>query len=360
MISKHYRERTVPLWRTVLFYATLFVSFLFAPAIARENQGRIELGPFVRVSEEILAGSDISAVAVFSSFLVIGSDEAVGVDSNENYIQLLRKTDNGYAVHKNILLLQGDQVEGKELDIEGIAVEGDYVYIVGAHCLKRQKVKKARIQEKNRKKLHADRLEEERNRAWLYRIRLDKEGNGVASQRISLREIIKHDPVLNPFIHIPSKENGIDIEGVAAKDGWLYVGFRGPVLRGNFVPVMKLKFDDPEKTNELLYVQLGGRGIRDITKISDGFLVLAGPVGDGEDSYQLYYWDGQSVIPGKDLKDGEQGRVHLLGNVIPPEKGKLEGVAVLREKEAGYQLVFAYDGAKNNDTTLQHVRVSLP
>ena len=348
------------LWRTVLFYATLSVFFLFALAIARENQGRIELGPFVRVSGEILAGSDISAVAVFSSFLVIGSDETVGIDSNENYIQLLRKTENGYAVHKNLLLLQSDQAEGKELDIEGIAVEGDYVYIIGAHCLKRQKVKKARSQEKNREKFHADRLEKERNRAWLYRIRLDKEGNELEKQRITLREIIKNNPVLHPFSRIPSKENGIDIEGIAAKDGWLYVGFRGPVLRGNFVPVMKLKFDDPEKTNELLYVQLGGRGIRDITKVSDGFLILAGPVGDGGDSYQLYYWDGESVIPGKDLKDGEQGRIHLLGDITSPEKGKAEGVAVLREEETGYQLILAYDSAENNDTILQHVRVSLP
>ncbi|MCI5138449.1 MAG: DUF3616 domain-containing protein, partial [Candidatus Electrothrix sp. AR1] len=334
--------------------------FLFVPAIAGENTGRIELGPFIWVSGEILAGSDISAVAGIRSFLIIGSDEAVGIDSNENYIQLLRKTENGYAVHKNIFLLQGDQAEGKELDIEGIAVEGDYVYIVGAHCLKRQKVKKARSQEKNRKKFHADRLKEERNRAWLYRIRLDKEGNELEKQRITLREIIKNNPVLHPFSRIPSKENGIDIEGITAKEGWLYVGFRGPVLRGNFVPVMKLKFDDPEKTNELLYVQLGGRGIRDLAKLSDGFLILAGPVGDGGDSYQLYYWDGQSVIPGKDLQEQELGRVHLLGDIIPPQGAKAEGIVVLRKEEYGYQLVLAYDGAKNNDTTLQHIRVFLP
>jgi hypothetical protein len=357
------RKRTVPLWRAVFFYAVLSVFFLLAPAIAGENTKRIELGPFVRISGKILAGSDISAVAMVSSFLVIGSDEAVGIDSNENYIQLLRKTENGYAVHKNILLLQGDQAEGKELDIEGIAVEGDYVYIVGAHCLKRKKVKKARSQEKNRKKFHTDRLEEERNRDWLYRVRLDKEGNELERLRISLREIIKNDPVLHPFSRIPSKENGIDIEGIAVKDGWLYVGFRGPVLRGNFVPVMKLKFDDPQKTNELLYVQLGGRGIRDLTKLSAGFLLLAGPVGDGDDSYQLYHWDGQSVIPGKDLRDGEQGSVHLLGNVIPPEKGKqskLEGLTVLREEKTEYQLILAYDGAESNNTVLQQVRVHVP
>ena len=91
MSSQQNEKRTVPLWRTVLFYATLTVFSLFAPASAEERRGKIETGSFVKISGEILAGSDISAVAGFSSFLVIGSDEAVDSDSKENYIQLLRK-----------------------------------------------------------------------------------------------------------------------------------------------------------------------------------------------------------------------------------------------------------------------------
>jgi hypothetical protein len=322
--------------------------------------GRIEAGSFISISGKVLAVEDISAVAWTGSFLIIGADEAVGADGNENYIQLLQKTKNGYAVHKDILLLQGDETEGNELDIEGIAAEGDYVYVIGGHCLKREKVKQTRTQKKNRKKFHADKMIEERNRYWLYRIKIDSKGNKLKRQKITLREIITNDPALHPFSHIPSKENGVDLEGIATRDGWLYAGFRGPVFRENYVPVLRLQFNAPEKNYQLLYVQLGGRGIRDITTVSDGFLLLAGPVGDGTDSYQVYHWNGKDMIPGNDLKKRERGALHLLGELTPPPNGKVEGITVLREKEAEYQLIIAYDGAENKNAALRHFRVPRP
>lgn len=147
------------------------------------------------------------------------------------------------------------------------------------------------------------RIKNESSRDWLYRVKIDSKGRDSGKQRITLRQILKNDRVLQSFSNIPGKENGVDIEGVAVKDDWLYLGFRGPVFRDNDVPVMKLKFDEPEGTYQLLYVQLGGRGIRDITSVSDGFLIVAGPVGDGPASFQLYHWNGRDVIPGKDRPD---------------------------------------------------------
>ena len=49
-----------------------------------------------------------------------------------------------------------------------------------------------------------------------------------------------------------------------------------PPLR---VPVLRFRFDDPEGSYGLRYVNLGGRGIRDIARVKDGFLLLAGPEG---------------------------------------------------------------------------------
>jgi hypothetical protein len=80
---------------------------------------------------------------------------------------------------------------------------------------------------------------------------------------------------------------------------------------------------------------LGGRGIRDLTAVSDGFLLLAGPVGDGSDFYQLYHWNGRDVLPGSNVKDDEQGKLQLLGEITPPSEGKVEGVAV--PEEQGFQ-----------------------
>jgi len=141
---------------------------------------------------------------------------------------------------------------------------------------------------------------------------------------------------LKTFSEIPSKENGVDIEGIAAKGDFLYLGFRGPAFRENWVPVMKLEFEDPEDY-ELLYVDLGGRGIRDITSVSDGFLLIAGPIGDGSASYQLYHWDGKDMIPGKDHNPEDLGKLTLLGEIAPPvsteppARAKAEGIVLAQD-----------------------------
>lgn len=163
---------------------------------------------------------------------------------------------------------------------------------------------------------------------------------------------------MKAFNEIPGKENGVNIEGLAVKDGHLCIGFRGPVFRGNYVPVMKLEFADPPK-NELLYVRLDGYGIRAMTSVSDGFLIIAGPVGDRSASYQLYHWSGQDLVPGRN-RPSEIGMIQLLGEIDPPEEGKAEGVAVLQEDSGNYDLLVVYDGVEKRQNIMQRLRVSKP
>ena len=344
---------------------TLFVSLVTVVCILLSNTSygqKLEpLTPSVKMPDNIMAGEDVSAVAKIGPFIVIGSDEGVGEDENKNYIQLLKKgEDNSYAVHNNIFLFDGNKIEGKEMDIEGIAVASNNVYIIGSHSSKRKKVNEDKKYKKNRKKFHDDKIEDEINRDWLYRLTIDTQGKEVGKEKITLRQIIKNDPVLKTFRRIPSKENGIDIEGIAVKGGWLYIGFRGPIFRENYVPVMKLKFDDPAGTYDLLYIKLGGRGVRDMTSVSDGFLIVAGPVGDGPDSYQLYRWDGRDVIPGKGRDSADIGKIDFLGEIRPPENGKAEGVVVIQEDDTSYHLNIIYDGVENKDDIMQRFRVSKP
>ena len=316
-------------------------------------------GSFVKLPNDIIAAEDVSAVAKFGSLLVIGSDEGAGKSGNKNYVQLLKKNaDGSYNVHNNILLFEGNENEGKEMDIEGITVEGNNVYVIGSHSSKRQKVKNKKKYKQNREKFHNGKIKNEKNRDWLYRLRINSEEKDVNKEKISLREIINKDDVLKTFSGIPGKENGINIEGISAKNGWLYIGFRGPVFRGNFVPVMKLKFENAEKIYDLLFVKLGGHGIRDMVSVSDGFLILSGPVGDGRSSYQLYHWDGRDIIPGKDRKVEDISKVHLLGEITPPEGGKAEGVAVIAEEKSLYQLIITYDGVKDKDKIMQYFSIS--
>lgn len=311
---------------------------------------------FISISGSVIELENVSAVARFRSFLIIGSDEGTGKEKDENRIQLLKmNADGSCTVADSILLMQG---EGKELDIEGLCTEGDQMYVIGSHSSKRKKIKADRSWKKNRETFHQDKIEDETSRDWLFRLRLNEKGEEVDKDRISLRGIIRNDPALKAFCDIPSKENGVDIEGLAVKDGWLHVGFRGPVFRDNYVPVLRLRWKEPEKY-ELLYVRLGGRGIRDLAAVSDGFLILAGPVGDGADSYQVYHWNGKDTVPGKDRRPEDIGSLRLLGELAPPdEDSKAEGLAVLEEQNGSYQLVIAYDGAKDQNRLLQRVSLS--
>lgn len=310
--------------------------------------------PPIKLPNNIMAATDISAIAKLDSFLVIGSDEGGGEDGNKNYIQLLSKNLENYQIHNNILLFKGNKSDGKEMDIEGLAVERRTLYVIGSHSLKRKKLKSDSKYEKNRKLFKDKKIKHEKNRDWLYRLKFDATGTEIAKDKITLRTILDNDPVLKTFSHIPGKENGIDIEGIAIKNKWLYIGFRGPVFRENYVPIIKLQFDAPKDTYHLLYVQLGGRGIRDITSVSDGFLILAGSVGNSQNSYQLYHWDGKDMIHGENRKAQDIGNIHLFGNIQTPKNGKAEGLVVTQEDSTSYQLIVAYDGIK----TLQRFHIT--
>ena len=112
------------------------------------------------------------------------------------------------------------------------------------------------------------------------------------------------------------------------------------MLRENFVPVVVLQFDRPDKC-ERRFVNLAGRGIRDITAVSDGFLLLAGPVGDGDQSYQLWYWDGKDCIPGRESPGGLAVK---LGE-LPSEPGvKPEGITVLDQTNTAWRILVVSDG----------------
>jgi hypothetical protein len=270
-------------------------------------------------------------------------------------VQVLRDAGNAsYEVVHDIFLFKGNKNDGKEMDIEGIAVEGDTLYVLGSHSANRSRVKGDKKYKRNLKTFRDDQINHQKSRDRLYRVKLDAQGRAIdgETRHISLRKLINDHPVLKTFSEIPSKENGVDIEGIAVKNGTLYLGFRGPVLRDGYVPVMTLTFDDPAGTDDLLYVRLGGRGIRSLASVSDGFLIVAGPVGDGPGSYQLYHWNGLDEVPGDDRDANDMGKVRLLGEIRPPtedgESGKAEGVVVLAEQPDSYDLIVVYDGLKRN------------
>ena len=339
-------------------FALVVAMSLNSPVAANDQQPQ---NTFIPLPDGIIAAEDVSAVEAFGSFLIIGADEAVKSTDNdekdiyENKIQLLQPDKKGnYLLAKSFLLFNWDGKKGAEMDIEAIAADmkKNHVYVAGSHSKKRKTLKDDKSLKKNRKSLTIDGIKTEKNRDWLYRLTLTPEGNETAQpEKISLRALIDNDTTLESFTALPSKENGVDIEGLAFRDGFLYIGFRGPVLREGHVPVLKLSFDAPEEY-KLLFVKLGGYGIRGMVTVSDGFILLTGPVGAAPGPYQLHHWNGREFLSDNE-KINVDGKVRLLGKVTPPPEGKAEGIALLDENDSGYSLILVYDGVKDTNKVMQ-------
>src|ERR1700754_237057 len=94
----------------------------------------------------------------------------------------------------------------------------------------------------------------------------------------------------------PKEPKGLSIEGLAADNGALLIGFRNPLVEDQALVVAlenpedvvtgkAPRFGIPSK------LDLEKRGIRSIERIGSGFLIVAGPIG-GSGTLSLYSWTG--------------------------------------------------------------------
>lgn len=320
--------------------------WLTTPALlGLPRKGIVRVGP-VAFDGEIKGAEDLSAAEVVGDLLVLGSDET-------NCVQILKRNGEGYQVVGADVILNA---AAKEIDIEGIASDGAWVYVLGSHAWKRKKLKASNTYAKNKKAL--EEVTREKDRECVCRFRLAADGSASAVEQTSLRAVLDEHPVLKSLATVAGKENGIDLEGLTVRDGWLYAGFRSPVLRsspdfdGGFVPVLKFRFASPVASaqTETLYLSLQGRGVRDLARVRDGFLVLAGPSGEAAMSTQVYHWDGNDCLPGSE-RPQPLGKLTLLGELPDDSKGAAETLALLNEDAAGYEVLIVYDKIMNGAAT---------
>jgi hypothetical protein len=276
---------------------------------------------------------NFSGTARVGSVLLVASDEIGRLQTGimDSAFRVTRGAD---------IVLQHEPGKDVELDIEALAIEGSTVYALGSHSRTRSSSDDpARTASKNHERLEQG-AKQRPERDVLVRFTYDaatRQASGIA--RASLREAIAKHPVLAPFAALAGKENGIDLEGLAVDGSTLFAGFRGPVLRHGFVPVLRFTFDEPT-AGKVLYVPLDGHGIRDIAKVSDGFLLLAGPVGDSDAPHRIYLWNGRDCIPGKGAGGGA---LRLLGDVPAPSRGKAEALLVTVDAAAHYEVALLFD-----------------
>jgi Protein of unknown function (DUF3616) len=314
--------------------------------------------------------TNLSAVHLEGNCLWAAGDEAARIE------RLTATTDDqgrftaftahrGFALSDLVALPAGPDAEA---DIEGLARSAGWLWAVGSHSLKRKKIKSHQSATKARRRLAT--VEREENRFILARLPLTPGPDGLpevvrdaADGRTagllgghgdSLTDLLDDDPHLAPFLSIPGKDNGVDIEGIAVRGDRVYVGLRGPVLRGWAVllelrpgthphdpgrlRLLPLDDDAPYRTH---FLDLGGLGIRDLCPHGDDLLILTGPSMDLDGPVRLIRWPGAATAEEPEIVPA--GAVELLGD-LPYGHGDdhAEGIALLDEP-GGPRLLVVYD-----------------
>ncbi len=260
----------------------------------------------------------------------------------------------------------GDGVE-EEADIEGIARTGDALWAVGSHSLRRRKIRDGDDGDKALRRLAT--VTGQPRRQVLVRIPVadvdglptpvadDGAGNRAAvfgTRGKDLRDLLADDEHLAPFLPVPGKDNGLDVEGIAVSGDRVYLGLRGPVLRG-WAVVLELRpevdADDPTRLRlgrlpdgcryRKHVLRLAGLGIRDLCPQGEDLLVLAGPTMDLDGPVYVYRWHGGCAAEAPAVVRGDLLTRELS---LPYGDGDdhAEGIGLLGPAEDG-RLLVVYD-----------------
>jgi hypothetical protein len=135
-----------------------------------------------------------------------------------------------------------------------------------------------------------------------------------------------------------------EVEGVAVKNGVMYFGFRGPPINGQSLilsATVQSVFGTGPLNSTVHRVALGDAiGIRDMARVADGILILAGPVADQPAAPTLFHWNEQT------------NQLRNLGVLVQPANRKAEALIVLTENLEFYNILVMYDEVVNGGPTL--------
>ncbi len=232
--------------------------------------------------------NEMSAIAAEERFLFTGSDEGRGVECFE-------ERGGGYVLKRRLDLgriFRGMPRKG-EADIEALDMVGGRLWLTGSHCVVRPK--------RNGGEPSDGRFEKQPSRRLLGSVDIDRKGRARRKTAAalpftgkgSLRNLLKRDPHVAPFLDLPTKENGLDVEGIAVVGGSVYLGLRAPVIATKAVLLelpAKTALSEPGKRMRKHFLDLGGLGVRDLARKGGDILILAGPVTSTGGPFRLFLW----------------------------------------------------------------------
>lgn len=264
---------------------------------------------------------DLSAVVRDDSgYLWLASDELIG----ERVILSRLAPGPSCSFDSEARFALGDFIDlpgDDEADIEALDCSDGYLWFTGSHALKRKRPKNPSKTKQSLQRLAT--INTESNRYVLGRIPLQQ---GVPVRSMETKSLdrltaaaldsatgengilaaLKADDHLATYISapIPGKENGFDIEGLAVRGDRVFLGLRGPVLRGwSLVLDVRLEEAGPGRLDiasqgkrnggrsiNKHFLNLDGLGVRDLCWHKDDLLILAGPTMTLDGATRIYRW----------------------------------------------------------------------
>ncbi|WP_348531823.1 MULTISPECIES: DUF3616 domain-containing protein [unclassified Mesorhizobium] len=240
-----------------------------------------------------------------------------------------------------------------ELDAEGAAFADGFFYIIGSHGRPRHE---SGVDDNAKIDARA------KASSQLFRIRfapgsIDMKTGKLTAQpektrSLELAGIIRAQ--LTPFAESPLEENGVTVEGVAVRDGFLYAGLRGPVLEDHRAIILSVPlsvlFDHGAGDATQLRPELGvdgmgnARGVRDLLVYEGRLLVLAGPVNDPPKGQPIKLGDYTVFSYG----EGAEKLLDLegYGNEIKPE-----ALLPIGESDGSIRALLFFDGPAGGQPT---------
>jgi hypothetical protein len=338
----------------------------------------------------------LSGVAADGDYLFVAPDEGTSIvrlRRDEKHSRKYRQTD-AYPVG-GLVPVPGDKKD--EIDLEGMDIADGFLWLAGSHSAVRKRVKDDTTPEQIPGRLA--KVDHPKARRLLACIPLDdgddqdgpqpvrtaeRSGETVHAASLpgddgGLHALLEQDVHLGPFLDLPGKDNGLDLEGLAVVGSRVLLGLRGPVLRG-WAVILEIEprpsKTDPE-TLELApigrhdppvrfvkhFLNLGGLGIRDLARHNGDLLILAGPtmVLDGPSRVLRFRGGARNPLPeAVTALDLEQ-----IGDDLPVGSGKdgsgkdhPEAITVVTDP-AGPRLLVLYDNPSEDRVKPEGVRGDL-
>src|ERR1041385_999495 len=259
-------------------------------------------------------------------------------NDEKNYAQFFSIKDNTLTPLKLILLSNADE----EMDAEGTAYADGFFYVTGSHGRSRKK------DEDNKSSYAVVRFPVD-VASGLPPFQFD--GDKVAPQiQVSVPDRLRNaisqgdgskngELLKKAYNKNLKKENGANVEGIAVRNKRMHLGFRGPP--GGFVLSVNAEavFNAADKLEpNVNLLGLGNTvGIRDLTAVDAGILVLAGPVNQRTD-YAVWLWDGVSD------KATPLAKLDLAGI---NKDGKAEILLPLEEDKSNIRVLVMFDSIES-------------